>query len=163
MRKRMLGLLLLCVMAVTTGVLSAQERGIEELEWLLGEWTFEDVEIDGEYRESGTRVCEYALGDEYIVCESLGVNHRGAERAYLWYFNYNGEDQRFEVTSLFQGYPRKLLYSAVVHEDGRRLELTYGSWEGDQVVVDGGATVTYNGSDQYIWENDGYRDVVTRR
>lgn len=155
--------LLLCAAVATTSEISAQEPAIGQLDWLIGEWTFEDVEIDGEYRETGTRVCEYALGGEYIVCESNGVNHLGRERDYLWYFNYNDRDQRFEVTSLLQGYPGKLLYTATIHDGGRRLELAYGAWEGDQVLVEGGATVAYNGSDRYVWGNDRYRDVATRR
>ena len=140
-----------------------QEDQIGQLEWLVGEWTFEDVEIDGEYREAGTRSCEYTLGGDYIVCESLGVDHRGQERSYIWYFNHNPDESRFEVTSLLEGYPAKLLYTATLHDAGRRLELSYGSWEGDLVVVDGGATVTYNGTDQYVWGNERFRDVVTRR
>jgi hypothetical protein len=143
--------------------LLGQDPGITQLGWLVGEWDFEDVEIDGEYRETGTRTCEYTLGGEYIVCESQGVDHRGRRRTYLWYFNYNHVDARYEVTSLLQGFPRKLLYTAAVHDGGRRLEITYGSWEGGDVVVEGGATVTYNGSDQYVWGNDRFRDVATRR
>lgn len=147
---------------------SAQEPdtsqpGITQLAWLIGEWTFEDIEIDGDYRESGTRVCEYALGGDYIACESRGVNHRGVERIYLWYFNYNDRDQRFEITSLFQVFPRKLLYTATLRERGHRLELSGGAWEGDQIVIDAAATVVYNGSDQYVWGTDRFRDVVTRR
>lgn len=163
MRRIFTLMLLLCSMAAAAGSASGQEPSIAQLDWLIGEWTFEDVELDGEYRETGTRVCSYALGDEYIVCESRGVDHRARERSYRWYFNYNAQDQRYEITSLFQGYPRKLLYTATIHDGGRRMELTYGSWEGDQVVIDGGATVTYNGSDQYVWGNDRFRDVVTRR
>ena len=142
---------------------SGQSAGIEQLAWLVGEWSFEDVEIDGEYRESGSRICDYALGGEYIRCESHGVDHRGRERSYLWYFNYNPDERRFEVTSLLEGFPRKLLYVAEVSEGGHRLELTYGSWVGDGIVVDGGATVEYDGSDRYVWGNARFRDVVTRR
>lgn len=163
MTRRLLLHLLLGAIPCVPAKLLGQDRGIEQLGWLIGEWTFEDVEIDGEYRETGTRVCEYALGGEYIVCESFGVDHRGRERAYLWYFNFNHVDERYEVTSLLQGFPRKLLYTAEVHDGGRRLEITYGSWEGNDVVVEGGATVTYNGSDQYVWGNDRFRDVVTRK
>lgn len=154
------------LLVATTGYglpLSAQEPPLSQIDWLVGEWTFEDAEVDGEYREAGTRVCEYTLGGDYIGCESHGTDYRGRERTYLWFFNFNQEEQRFEVTSLFQGYPRKLLYTATVHDGGRRIELTYGSWEGDEVVMDGGATVTYDGADQYVWANERFRDVVRRR
>ena len=163
MTRRLALPLLLGATLVLPAKLLSQEPNIEQLGWLIGEWTFEDVEIDGEYRETGTRACEYALGREYIVCESFGVNHRGRERSYVWYFNYNHMDERYEVTSLLQGFPRKLLYTAEVHDGGRRLDITYGSWEGDDVVVEGGATVIYNGSDQYVWGNNRFRDVATRR
>ncbi len=155
-------LLLLAALAPPAS-LSAQEAGIEQLAWLVGEWRFEDEEINGEYRETGTRVCEWALGGEYISCESQGVDHRGRERSYLWYFNYNDVEERFEITSLFQGFPHKTLYTAVAHDEGHRLKISFGTWRGDQIVIDRGATVTYNGSDQYVWGNDRFRDVVTRR
>ncbi len=155
--------LLLASAAVAPGSAYAQEPGIRQLDWLIGEWTFEDVQIDGEYREVGTRVCEYTLGGDYIVCRSRGVNHRQRERQYVWYFNYNADEERFEITSLFQGYAGKALYTATLHDGGRRLEVTYGSWEGEGIVVEGGATVTYDGADRYVWENPRFRDVVTRR
>lgn len=143
--------------------LAGQERPIEQLAWLVGDWHFEDVQIEGEYRESGTRSCEWALGDDYIVCESHGVNHRGQERSYLWYFNYNDRDERFEITSLFQGFPRTLLFAVTVHDDGHRLEITTGSWQREGMVVEGSATVTYDGDDEYVWTNGRFRDTVTRR
>ncbi|HSM04672.1 MAG TPA: hypothetical protein VK858_08610 [Longimicrobiales bacterium] len=150
------------VCASASGV-PGQESELRQLDWLIGEWTFEDVQLDGQYTEVGTRSCEYVLGGDYIACESRGVDHRGRERTYLWYFNYNEHEARFEITSLFQGYPAKLLYTATVHDDGHRLEIRYGSWEGDRIVVEGGATVTYDGEDRYVWENARFRDVVTRR
>jgi hypothetical protein len=51
-----------------------------QIAWLIREWTFEDAAIDGEYRETGTRTCGYALGNDYIVCESVGTGHRGRQR-----------------------------------------------------------------------------------
>ncbi|MEQ8330294.1 MAG: hypothetical protein RH859_07540 [Longimicrobiales bacterium] len=143
--------------------LTAQEAPITQLDWLIGSWTFDDEALAGEYRESGTRDCAYALGGDYIRCESTGVDHRGRERTYLWFFNYNQAEERFEITSLFQGYPAKTLYTATVHDGGRRLEVSFGTWEGDGIVVEGGATVTYDGADRYVWENARFRDVVTRR
>jgi hypothetical protein len=118
-------LALLAVFAATLGTPTAalaQEPGIERLDWLIGEWDFADAEIDGEYRETGTRVCEYTLGGDYIVCESEGTDHRGRTRSYVWYFNYNDRDERYEITSLFQGLGMKALYTAEVSDDGYRLE-----------------------------------------
>lgn len=157
------GLLLATICSAPMGPLSAQERPIDQLAWLVGEWDFEDVQLEGEYREAGTRTCDWALGGDYIACESHGVDHRGGERSYIWYFNYNDREERFEVASLFEGFPRKLLFSATVHDEGHRLELTFGAWEADGLVFEGGATVTYNGSDEYVWTNGRFRDVVTRR
>lgn len=42
--------------------LDAQAPHICQLDWLVGQWTFEDVEIEGDYREVGTRDCEYTFG-----------------------------------------------------------------------------------------------------
>ena len=149
--------------AAAPAAATAQDSPLAQLDWLVGSWTFEDAALAGEYRESGTRDCAYALGGDYIRCESRGIDHRGRERTYLWFFNYNPAEERIEITSLFRGYAPKLLYTATVHEGGHRLEISFGTWQGDHIVVDGGATVTYDGADRYVWENPRFRDVVTRR
>jgi len=140
-----------------------QETSIRDLDWLIGDWSFKDEQINGEYRESGTRTCAYALGGDYIRCESRGVDHRGRERGYLWFLNHNPAESRFEITSLIQGNPRKFLYTATLHDEGRRLEIRFGSWEADALKFEGGASVVYNGRDQYVWANARFKDVVTRR
>lgn len=154
--------LVACVLAAGSTVLG-QRPSIRDLDWLVGEWSFTDEQINGDYRETGSRSCAYALGGDYIRCESRGRDHRGRERSYVWYFNYNSVESRFEITSLFQDNPRKFLYSATLHDEGRRLEIRFGSWEGDGLKVEGGASVVYNGRDQYVWANARFRDVVTRR
>lgn len=151
-----------CLLVVPQGA-AGQEPSIRDLDWLIGEWSFEDEEIAGDYRESGTRTCSWALGGDYIRCASEGRDHRGGARTYVWFINFNANEQRFEITSLFQGNPRKYLYTATLHDGGRRLEVRFGSWEADALHFEGGATVVYDGRDRYVWENARFRDVVTRR
>ncbi len=103
------------------------------------------------------------MGGDYIVCESRGTNHRGGERTFLWYFNYNDQDERFEIVSLFEGFARKLMYTVEVSEDGHALQLTYHSVEGGELVVSEGPTVPYDGVGEWVRTNGRFRDVVTRR
>ena len=103
------------------------------------------------------------MGGDYIVCESRGTNHRGGERTFLWYFDYNDQDERFEIVSLFEGFARKLMYTVEVSEDGHALQLTYHSVEGGELVVSEGPTVPYDGVGEWVRTNGRFRDVVTRR
>ena len=154
----------------------ADEKPINRLGWLVGQWTFEDVQVNGEYREAGTRDCHFTLDGDYIQCISNGTSHTGNQRTYYFFFNYNHLDKRFEATSVVGGFPRKILYTINVSPGNQRLDLVYGGWEKDGINFESHAIIRYNGSDQYIWEShlahegpetDEYevrfRDTVTRR
>ena len=137
----------------TVDAQSEPDKPLQKLEWLIGSWTFYDEEIHGDYVEAGSRNCRYTMSDNYIVCVSLGRTATVPEREYVWYFNYNDRDKRFEGAGFFANYPRKQLYEISVSEDGHTLEIAYGEWEADSMVWEGGARVIYNGSNQYVWDS----------
>jgi hypothetical protein len=85
-------------------------------------------------------------------------------------------DERFEMTALFEDYPRKNLYVLEVSDDGYLIEVINDSWTKDGLNRLDSATIQYNGSDRYIWgirigdpdPETGqppvtFRDTVTRR
>lgn len=135
-----------------------EEKPINRLGWLIGEWQFEDAQVEGEYRESGARICDWALKGEYIECISHGTSNSGKHRTYRWFFNYNHLDQRFEAISIFQGFPRKIIQSISLSDDNLRLEMVYGGWEEEGINFETHAIVTYNGSDTYVWESHAPHD-----
>jgi len=149
---------------------------IRRLDWLIGEWAFDDIAIDGHYRETGTRNCEYALNDTYILCQSVGTSNKGKIRSYHFYFKYNREDERFEMIALTGYYPRTDLYVLELSEDNRTIEIKTGTWTKDGLKPQSEATIIYDGTDQYVWnirhgeidEATGrpkvsFRDTVTRK
>ncbi len=125
---------------------------ISKLGWLIGSWQFDDRSVNGKYHESGTRTCDYALNDQFIMCESVGVSNSGKHRTYRFYFNYNALDKRYEITSLTGGYPRTNLYVVTVSEDGHRLDLINDTWSAEGMIRLNSATIRYNGEDRYVWE-----------
>jgi len=148
-----LKLILVLMLAPLTGLAEhPPESPMDKLDWLLGEWTFEDVSVDGSYRETGSRTCTLTLHDQYILCESIGVSHNGHERSYYFILGFNRMDGRYEMIGLTSSYPRQNLYIIVPNENGDTLELTNHFWTEDGVVPSNTATITYNGSDQYVWQ-----------
>ena len=129
-----------------------QASELDRLDWLVGEWRFEDTQVNGEYREAGTRNCERALDDAYILCRSVGISNNGQEREYLWYFNYNRMDGRYEMSALNSAWPRKDLYILEPSEDGRRVDVDTLTWKKEGLVRMNVATISYNGADRYVWE-----------
>jgi len=170
------GVLMPALVLLSTPAHAVQTAPLDKLVWMIGAWDFDDSQIDGDYRETGSRVCEYGLDEQYIVCESKGVSSSGKERTYLFFINYNQLDERFEMTCLFGNFPRKFLYALDVSDDGREIRLTNHVWLADGLSTENPATITYNGADRYVWNNRGaepdpvtgehpvtFRDVVTRK
>ena len=133
--------------------ISAAEPGaqIKRLDWLIGDWTFDDQQLAGDYRETGTRTCLYVLDQRYIRCESVGTSHTGKRREYSFYFGYNERDERFEMIGMTSSFPLQNLFTLTVSDDARQIDLTGHFFTGDGIKADNSATIVYNGHDQYVW------------
>ena len=140
------------------GIAQAQEEPtptIQDLHRLIGTWKFEDSATENagyEYSETGTRVCEYAIDDQYIRCESHGKTDT-KERTYVFYWNYNKEDERFEMISLFGNYSRKIQYHVAVSDDGKRIDMTSGPNPEEEEREQSWATVIFHDDGTAIWES----------
>ena len=145
--------ILLFSLAITIPSVEASEKNqpIKKLSWLLGKWTFEDVQVNGKYWERGTRDCTLILDDQYIRCESKGVSNKGQARSYHFILGYNSMDKRYEMLGLTSSYPRQNLYIIEPSKDGHRLEISNHFWTDDGIIKSNEATIQYNGVDQYIW------------
>ena len=92
-----------------------------DLARILGIWSFEDVSAadnGASYRETGTRTCALTLNDTYIRCESRGRAANGTERTYLFYFNYNTVDRRYEMLSLHSSWSQSQRFELRIMPDG---------------------------------------------
>lgn len=140
-------------LALQIGAAAASESPmISKLDWLIGDWNYEDKSLNGDYRETGVRSCAYTLNEKYILCEMHGVTNSGKKRAALMYFNYNHLDKRFEMTALFNDYPRKNLYAIEVFDGGHRLELKNNSWSNDGFTWMNSASIQFDGEGRYVWD-----------
>ena len=147
-------LLLSLLVSMTTSAFAADEEianPMNKLSWLLGNWTFEDTQVNGEYWERGTRDCVRVLDDQYIRCESKGVSNSGNERSYYFILGYNRMDERYEMVGLTSSYPRQNLYIITPSEDGHVLELRNHFWTAEGIMPSNNATIHYNGVDEYVW------------
>ncbi|MFN0120929.1 MAG: hypothetical protein ACKV2V_10535 [Blastocatellia bacterium] len=159
----MKGLFLLLVVVGATSMAFAQSGksdgaalsppGLRDLAWLTGRWEFEDraVTASDTYAEKGTRQCEWALDEQYIRCESRGVIN-GRARTYVFYFNWNKLDNRFEMVALHGNYPRKTFFTIKVSEQGRRLDLLSEKTTRDGIASQSWGTIRYDGQDKLSWE-----------
>lgn len=152
-RQYKLALMFLCLLTVpgAYAVDLEPDHPMSKLSWLLGQWTFEDVQVNGEYWERGTRDCVQVLHNQYIRCESLGVSNSGSERSYYFILGYNRIDERYEMVGLTSSYPRQNLYIIEPSEDGFTLEIINNFWTNDGIAPLNGATIQYNGVDEYVW------------
>ena len=128
-----------------------EDLPIKRLSWLVGEWQTLDEQVDGEYTESGPRSCDWGLNERYIVCTGTGTNHRGNSREYIWYFNYNHMEERFEMNSLYGDWPRKNLFIIKLDENNHRFTATSYFFTKDGLETGNPQVVEYDGSNQYVW------------
>ena len=141
-----LGVLVCC------GALAQEEDlPIKRLGWLVGNWETRDEQLAGNYVETGPRNCDWGLDDRYIVCAGVGTNHRGRSREYIWYFNYNHMEERFEMNSLFSDWPRKNLFVLELSEDNHRFTAMSYFFTEDGLEAGNPQVVEYDGSSQYTW------------
>ena len=152
-----------------------EELPIKRLDWLVGEWETRDEQVEGDYVETGPRSCDWGLNDRYIVCRGVGTNHRGKSRDYIWYFNYNHMEERFEMNSLYGDWPRKNLFIIELSEDNHQFTAMSYFFTDDGLEPGNPQSVSYNGTDQYVWSilngdpdpetgepTVGFKDTATR-
>lgn len=168
--------ILCCLLTAVSANASESLQPMEKLNWLLGSWTFEDIQVGGNYWERGTRDCQLILDEQYIRCDSIGVSNSGHKRSYYFILGYNSMDERYEMLGLTSSYPRQNLYIIEPSDDGQKLELSNHFWTEQGIVKSSKATIQYNGTDQYVWrirngelntetgqKAVGFIDTVTRK
>jgi len=82
----------------------AQERGIKELDFLIGTWESREENVEKGWWETSTREIKYALKGNYIELKANSIDSNGKEREYSWYINYNEKEEQFEMVSMFSNW-----------------------------------------------------------
>ena len=158
---------------------AAAEPSIADLDWMIGDWTFEDraTEAAGfKYEERGTRSCRWAMRHQYIRCESQGGT-TARPRTYVNYFNYNPAEKRFEMVSMWSNHPPKDIRAGQATPSRREVVLRQLRPERDDdgIVKQSWAVLKFDGDATWTWESgsrmdgsqeDGpvrFRDVAVRR
>ncbi|MEQ8364276.1 MAG: hypothetical protein RIF39_01045 [Cyclobacteriaceae bacterium] len=97
----------------------AQERGIKELDFLIGTWESREENVDKGWWETSTREIKYTLKGNYIELKANSIDSNGKERAYSWYINYNKKKERFEMVSMFSNW-HKTQFDILVWDSKQR-------------------------------------------
>lgn len=91
------------------GFESGQAQSIKDLDFLIGTWEVEETLYPGtdkEYKEKGTRSCEYYMLDSFIKCEAeTTVSKTGKNRVYVYLINYNKWGEYYQAINFSNDYP----------------------------------------------------------
>ncbi|MEM7087272.1 MAG: hypothetical protein AAF489_13875 [Bacteroidota bacterium] len=82
----------------------SQEKGIKELDFLIGTWETREDNKETGWWETATREINYALKGNYIELKANSIDSNGREREYYWYINYNKKTEQFEMISMFSNW-----------------------------------------------------------
>ena len=141
-----------------------KEPSIKVLDWMIGEWKYSDKAVNSDYTDEGSRVCQYALMDQYILCEMKGMNNSGKKRNSHFYINYNNRNQRYEMVAVFNDFGSKNLFSLEVSKDGKVIDMTNNEWGKDELKVLSNSQITYDGDSTWLWKiRVGEVDPVTKQ
>lgn len=102
----------------------------KEHEWLrrlVGEWTYEyqdPTDCDGEPIRSTGSESVRLLGGAWLILESLGTTHTGAESRTMMTLGFDPGRGRYVGTFVTSQMTYLWVYDGVLSDDGTRLELT---------------------------------------
>lgn len=96
-------MIFLIPMIISEGII-AQEKGIKELDFLIGTWETREENKENGYWETSIREIKYTLKENYILIKSNSIDFNGRKREYNWYINFNKKSNRFEMVSMFSNW-----------------------------------------------------------
>ncbi|NAY91917.1 hypothetical protein GTQ34_08305 [Muricauda sp. JGD-17] len=92
-------LILLC-----SARLVAQEKSVQDLEFLIGTWQVREDIKDRNWWEESTRIANYTLDSTFIEIDASSRSSTGKERTYRWFIHLNDKTQQFEMVSMFSNW-----------------------------------------------------------
>ncbi len=103
--------------------MTSQEKGIKELDFLIGTWETREDNAETGWWETATREINYTLKDNYIELKANSIDSNGRERAYFWYINYNKKAKQFEMVSMFSNWHKTQFDILTWDEENRTLTI----------------------------------------
>lgn len=116
------GIMLLIIMLFLPEYMMSQEKGIQELDFLIGVWESREENTETGWWETSTREIRYILKDNYIELKANSIDSNGREREYYWFINYNKRNEQFEMVSMFSNWHRTQF--DILEWDGEKRKLT---------------------------------------
>lgn len=149
---------LLILFLATANNILAQQKSIQDLDFLIGEWKVREDNKEKNWWEESARVGRYILDSTYIELKSNAISSDGTKRTYLWHIHYNSKNQRFEMVSIFSNWykiqfdilywdleNRKLTIQNVVDQNSDEYQERFG-----EIIFDG----SFN---KYEWKGENKR------
>ena len=94
----LMGVILITVSA------DAQKNRIRDLDFLIGTWEVREDNLEKNWWEKTTRVCQYVLDSTCIELKSSSITSDGKKRSYHWHIHYNEKAGQFEMVSMFSNW-----------------------------------------------------------
>ncbi len=113
---------LVLTISLSAGNSIAQEKKIQDLDFLIGEWKVREDNKEENWWEKSTRTARYVLDSTYIELESKALSSKGKRRTYRWYIHYNSKAQQFEMVSMFSNWHK--VERDILHWDSENRKLT---------------------------------------
>ncbi len=160
-RNRLIAALILVLFFLSRSII-AQERGIKELDFLIGTWESREENVEKGWWETSTREIKYALKGNYIELKANSIDSNGKERTYSWYINYNKKKERFEMVSMFSNW-HKTQFDILVWDSKQRkltvrnqplIEEEFHERFGEIIFNENLDAYTWNGENKYGDAND---------
>lgn len=145
-----------CVSALASAHASDAEPSINDLEFLIGEWSGEATlsyprePAREARRETVNVICDYTLKQSHIQCDSAWQRASGETRTFRLYLNYNALDGQFEKLFLYDNWPRRTAYPFDYDAEGGVISATTTFEEADGVT----------GEERILWTLDEDRTKI---
>lgn len=132
----------------------AQDKGIKELDFLIGTWETREENIEEEWWETATREINYTLLENYIELKAKSIDSNGRKREYSWYINYNKKAKQFEMVSMFSNWHKTQFDILVWDSELRKLTIRNKPDSENELPKRFGEIIFSEDFDEYIWKGE---------
>ena len=145
----------LLALLLFSGQLDAQEKSIQDLEFLIGTWQVREDIKDRNWWEEATRVVRYVLDSTFIEIDASAKSSSGKERTYRWYIHFNDKKQQFEMVSMFSNW-HKVQYDLLDWDpETRKLTISHAPDPNSEVYHERFGEMTFTDDfSSYEWKGE---------
>ncbi len=132
----------------------AQEKGINELDFLIGIWETREDNVEKGWWETSTREIKYTLLGNYIELRASSIDSNGKKREYSWYINYNKKMEQFQMVSMFSNWYKTQLDILDWDKEQRKLTIRNKPLVEDEYHERFGEIIFSENFDEYTWNGE---------